>query len=177
MPCYTSASACMRDGKTRGRLNVPTVNDAALFFAHARVRFAQFLFFFSVRTDFTLPRNRAWRPRPRLGPGPGRGRGRTDDAAASTDRRLRDRPRPSDRRRARRPSVRLSVCARPSVPSSAPFPLHLRVQLSITHLTYCTSGRAAAVARGGSGPGPQNMGTVQVFDSFFCKARLELRTS
>ena len=115
MPCYTSASACMRDGKRRGRLNVPTVNDAALFFAHARVRFAQFLFFFSVRTDFTLPRNRAWRPRPRLGPCPGRGP--TDDAAAaaSTDRRLRDRP--SDRRRARRPSVRL--CA--SVPSSAPF--------------------------------------------------------
>ena len=175
MPCYPSASACMRDGKTRGRLNVPTVNDAALFFAHARVRFAQFLFFFSVRTDFTLPRNRAWRPRPRLGPGPGRGRGRTDDAAASTDRRLRDRPRPSDRRRARRPSVRLCASVRPFLRSVPP--LHLRVQLSITHLTYCTSGRAAAVARGGSGPGPQNMGTVQVFDSFFCKARLELRTS
>ena len=123
MPCYPSASACMHDGKTRGRLNVPTVNDAALFFAHARVRFAQFLFFFSVRTDFTLPRNRAWRPRPRLGPGPGRGRGRTDDAAASTDRRLRDRPRPSDRRRARRPSVRLCASVRPflrSVPPPSP---------------------------------------------------------
>ena len=145
---------CTYEGKRErgGRLNVPRVNNgragaaaaaaaaASSSFARSFVRFAQFMFF-SVKTQNRF--HFASKPT-----------GARVAATAS--------PRPRRRRRWPRPRNRLTATVRSLARSFVRsfVPLHLRVQLSITHLTYCTSGRG----------GPQNTGTVSV--SVFRKVRV-----